>query len=100
MLLPGLDRSVRGASAGCLGGSASTAATSAGRGTEPALDVGQPVADHRQLLAQVGVALLELLLVGVGVLLDEHRGHRGRQHADEADSHQHEDHGDGPATRR
>ena len=28
------------------------------RGTEAPLDVGQPLADHRQLLAQVGVALL------------------------------------------
>src|SRR5580704_3130725 len=64
---------------------------------EPAFNVGQPVADHRQPLAQVGMARPELLLVGVGVLLDEYRGHGGGEHADQADPDQHEDHGDGPA---
>lgn len=43
------------------------------RGTEAALYVGQPVTDLRQLLTEVGVALPELFLIGVGVLFDEHR---------------------------
>src|SRR5215469_979882 len=70
------------------------------RGAEAALDVGQPVAYHRQPLAEVGVALLIHLPVCVGVLLDEQRSNRGGKHADEADSHQHEDTSDDPATGR
>src|SRR5690242_17433059 len=47
------------------------------RGAKAALDIGQPVADHRQPLAEVSVTLLVLLPVRVGVLLDEQRSDRG-----------------------
>src|SRR6202034_4381138 len=68
------------------------------RRPQSALHIGESVADHGQLLTQVDVALLDLFPVGVGVLLDEHRGNGGGQHADQSDPHQHQDDGHRPPT--